>query len=292
MSAAPSTKPVYVSSTSFEAGDLRTILALCEEGRLDALELSALDGGELTLLGSTQYPSRLLVHNYFPLVDPPFVLNLASRDPATLERSRAHCRAAIDLSHELGGGVYAAHAGYTADLGPEVLGHPDRQAALPADRFASRDDAYTTLVESARELAAYGSERGVRFLIENHVLAAEAGDSGSKLLLIVEPSEMAQLVGDVDEDGFGLLVDVGHLKVSAATVGFDAVSALTSLAPWIGALHLSENDGIADAHAPFGDDAWFLPKLRELADATVTVELARQPVDSIADVRATVARWL
>lgn len=291
MTTESSTRPVYVSSTSFQSRDLKAILDVCEEGRLEALELSAL-AGDLTLLGGRRYPSRYLLHNYYAQAKPPFVLNLASQDTAALERSRAYCRSAIDLSHELGGAVYAAHAGYTTDLPPDALGDPARQGTLPADRFASRDDAYFTLVESARELAAYARDRGVRFLIENHVLATEAGEPGAELLLGVEPSELQRLIRDVGIPEFGLLLDAGHLKVSAATLGFDPVLALTALAPWIGALHLSDNDGIADAHADFADDAWFLPKLRELPDATVTIELDRQPIERIEDVRATVARWL
>src|SRR5436305_612369 len=100
-----------------------------------------------------------------PRPDPPFVLNLASRDEATLARSRAHCRAAIDLSRRLGGAVYAAHAGYTADLSPEMLGRPELQAELRKDELAPRHDAYATLVESVRDLCAYARERGLRFLI-------------------------------------------------------------------------------------------------------------------------------
>jgi len=283
--------PVFVSTTSFRSRDLGAILSLCEEGRIEALELSAV-AGDVSLLRGRRHPSHVLVHNYFQLVTPPFVLNLAALDPETLERSRSHCRAAIDLSRDLGGAVYAAHAGYAAELAPEVLGDPERQAALPAERFANRDDAYAALVESCRLLTTYARERGVRFLVENHVLTAGAGERGAELLFAVEPSELERLVRDVGEEGFGLLLDVGHLKVSAETVGFDPVSAVTSLSQWIGALHLSENDGVVDSHQPFDDGAWFLPLLRTLPAAAVTIELANQPVEAIADVRATVARWL
>lgn len=283
--------PVFVSTTSFTRRDLNAILSLCEEGHIEALELSAI-AGDVSLLRGRRYPTHVLVHNHFPLATPPFVLNLASLDGATLERSRSHCRAAIDLSRDLGGAVYAAHAGYAAELTPDVLGDPERQAALPADRFANRDDAYATLVESSRLLTAYARARGVRFLVENHVLAAGAGERGAELLFAVDPTGLEQLVRDVGEPDFGLLLDVGHLKVSAATLGFDPVSAAASLAPSIGALHLSDNDGIVDSHDPFDDGAWFLPLLRTLPDAAVTVELDRLSVEAIADVRATVARWL
>jgi sugar phosphate isomerase/epimerase len=286
------TRPVHVSSTSFESRDLAAILGLCEEGRLDGLELSVVDGWNEALLGTTPYPSRFLVHNYFPQPDPPFVLNLASRDEATLARSRAHCRAAIDLSVRLGGTVYAAHAGYTADLSPEMLGRPELQAELREDELAPRHDAYATLVESVRDLCAYARERGLRFLIENHVLPRSAGKRGAELLLMVDADELEQLVDDVGDPTFGLLVDVGHLRVSAETVGFDPNAFLARVAPWIGAFHLSDNDGAVDTHEAFGDDAWFLPRLAEMPEASITLEVAPAPLELITGLRDTVARWL
>jgi hypothetical protein len=133
---------VYVSTTSFESRDLDVILAACDEHRLDALELSSVDRYDLSRLGVTDYPSRFLVHNYFPPPAEPFVINLASQDSTLLQRSRAHCRAAIDLSSRLGGAVYAAHAGFTADVSPEILGKPERQAALAEDSLTTYDRAY------------------------------------------------------------------------------------------------------------------------------------------------------
>jgi sugar phosphate isomerase/epimerase len=281
---------LYVSTNSFETRDLAEILGICERYGIDGLELSTLARWDPALLGSTSYPSRFLVHNYFAPPDPPFVLNLASQDAGILERSRALCRAAIDLSATLGSPVYAAHGGYTADVSPDLLGRPERLASLHADDFADRDDAYATLVESAQALGAYGREQGVRFLVENHVLANRAGAVGRQLLLMVGPDDLTCLARDVD-DGLGVLVDVGHLKVSAATLGVDVHEALDALGPFTSALHLSDNDAVVDDHRPFGDDAWFLPRLRDFPDACLTVELMAVPVEGILAVRDTVERW-
>jgi sugar phosphate isomerase/epimerase len=286
------TRPVYVSSTSFESTRLEDVLALCERGRVEALELSVLDGWDPRAATAAAYPRHFIVHNYFPAADPPFVLNLASQDDAVLERSREFCRAAIDLSHTLGSPVYAAHAGYTADLAPSLLGDPVGQSALAPDVFAARPDAYETLVDSVRALCGYAAARDVRFLIENHVLSAQAGERGAELLLMVTADELLQLAGDVGDPRFGVLADVGHLKVSAGTLGFDPNGFLDRLAPLIAAFHLSDNDGVVDSHSPFDDDAWFLPKLRGFPEAAVTLELQRQPLESITDARDTVARWL
>jgi sugar phosphate isomerase/epimerase len=277
------TAAVYVSTGAFPSRDLDAIL--------DALELGDVATFDLTRVRKGPRPAQLLVHNYFPPPPEPFLLNLASRDAELLERSRAHCRAAIDLSQELGGPVYAAHGGYSADLAPKLLGRPELQAALPPGTFASPDETHAVVVESARELAQHAARRGVRFLVENHSLAAPAGETGRRLLPMVTPEELVRLCADVDVPGFGLLVDVGHLKVSAAALGFDPHAALDALAPHVGALHLSDNDGVTDLHRPFGDDAWFLPRLRDFPEVCVTIEVGRSDVRTILDVRDTVLRW-
>jgi sugar phosphate isomerase/epimerase len=263
----------YVSTSAFRERDLAAILGLCAATGIDALELSAVSGYDRELLRSPDRPAHLLVHNYFPPPTSPFVLNLASQDSATLARSRAHCRAAIDLSAELSGSVYAAHAGFSADVGPRLLGRPHLQAALPLAAFAPYELVYQTLVESARELTRYGRERGVTFLLENHVLPASAGEAGRRLFPMVEAEELLRLASDVGEHGFGLLVDVGHLSVSAATLGFDREIFLDVIAEHVRALHLSSNDGRVDQHLPFDADAWFLPRLRDFPEATVTIEV-------------------
>lgn len=274
----------YLSTNAFEDRDLGAVLATCEAHGIDALELSSIRGWDRSKLGTTAYPSRFLVHNYFPPADPPFALNLAAQDREVLERSRAHCRAAIDLSVELGGQVYAAHAGYTLDVPSHALGRPEILAVLER---GSPDEGYAALVESAQGLCVYASDRGVRFLIENHVVTKE----GRGVFLIPEPEELARLAEDVAHPSFGLLLDVGHLKVSAGTYGFDPEEAFDRLAPLTAAFHLSDNDGAVDAHRPFGDEAWFLPRLRDFPEACITLELAPLPIPQVLAVSKTVARW-
>src|SRR5207244_12079671 len=112
------TTRVYAPSTSFRVRRLAAILAECDEAGLTSLELSALDDWQPELLDRSVAQRRYLVHNYCPPPSTPFVLNLASSDPAVLDKSVGHCRRAIDLSAALGARVYAAHAGFAVDLEP------------------------------------------------------------------------------------------------------------------------------------------------------------------------------
>jgi len=282
-------RPVYVSTTGFRVRDLASILEACRTEGFDALELSDVRDPDLALLDprpdGPPLPA-LLVHNYFPPPAAPFLLNLAAPDPVNLERSREHCRAAIDLSARLGAPVYGAHAGFAYDLPPSLLGHPEQQATIPLDALADRDQTVARLVESARDLAAYGQSRGVRFLIENHVCSPLGGEASRRLLPACTPQDLVELVRAVDHPWFGLLLDTGHAMVSARAFGFEPEALFEAAGDHALGLQLSINDGLTDQHLPFGPDAWFLPWLRRLPGATLTAELA---ASDPALLRATVA---
>jgi sugar phosphate isomerase/epimerase len=285
-------RDIYVSTTSFQTHHLPEIFALCAADGIDAVELSVAKSWNLDLLRRESARRPLLVHNYFPPPAEPFLLNLASQDPANLQRSLDHCFRAIDLSAEFGAPIYAAHGGFGADLGPALLGRPEAQAVLLAESFAPSDRIFTTLVESSRALCAYGRERGVRFLIENNVLSPRNGVHGRRLIPMAHPDELLSLAQAVGDPDFGFLIDVGHANVSANALRFDRDEMITRLAPHIAAFHLSDNDSIYDQNRPFGRDAWFMRHLKAFPQAVLTLELSALAPSAIIAVRDAVLESL
>jgi sugar phosphate isomerase/epimerase len=55
----------------------------------------------------------------------------------------------------------------------------------------------------------------------------------------------------------GLLMDVGHLKVSSNSLNFNKGEGLKSLKKYIKGYHLSDNDGIFDSNNKIHKDSWF-----------------------------------
>jgi sugar phosphate isomerase/epimerase len=278
-------RDVFVSTTSFRTRDLPQIFALCDAHGIDAVELSVAESWSFDLLRREKARRRLLAHNYFPPPAEPFLLNLASQDPENLRRSIEHCHAALDLSAELGAPIYAAHGGFGVDLAPGILGNPEAQASLPESAFRPYERIYATLVDAVRDLCSYAAARGVRFLIENNVLSPLNGVAGRKLIPMAHPQELLRLVRDVNEPGFGLLIDVGHANVSATALDFDREDFFTTLEPHIAAFHLSDNDGIRDQNRPFDKNAWFMKHLARFPDAVLTLELNRLEPPEILAVR-------
>ena len=226
--------------------------------------------------------TSVMLHNYFPPPKDPFVLNLASPDYATAERSRQMVIRALNLSAEIGASHYGVHSGYCFDPDVGSLGKP-----LVGSQEFEREAAFDRLLSNVTELARHATEVGVRLMIENHVLARfNLERYGENPLLLADPAEIHQFFNLID-DQVALLLDVGHLKVSATTLGFDLDEAMLSLMPLAEGFHLSENSGANDDHRTFDESAWFLPYLASRNDF-MTVEIHSADFnDSISAARAT-----
>ena len=99
--------------------------------------------------------------------------------------------------------------------------------------------------------------------IENNVITIENFKKFKQNpLLLTHPDEIIKFFKKCDKD-VGLLLDVGHLKVSAKTLGFDLLKAHEMLKPYIKGYHLSDNNGLRDSNKKFTKKSWFYDKLKK-----------------------------
>lgn len=146
--------------------------------------------------------------------------------------------------------------------------------------------------DNSLELASYAASHGMRMFVENHAISPGNGPQGTKLLPMTQAEELVRLIKEVDHPALGLLVDMGHLKVAAQTLGFDKHRFLDQVAPYTGALHLSDNNGQRDSHEVFGPDSWFLPRLRDFDDAVIILEFTHNTLRDITAALDLVAKYL
>lgn len=258
-----SRNPVYASTAGI-ARHFRTLpdlLASLTGAGIDRIELgwSPPLGGLDLPQGLAAFPARWLVHNYFPAPTRPFVLNLASQDPATLEQSREFCRQAIRLSGNLGAPFYSTHCGFLAEFEPGSLGRKLDYAGI-----CDYEQGYATFRASLQLLLLEAKAAGIRLLVEPNVVAPfNLIDGRNLLLMLAEPGEFTRLLSDLPDERLGILLDLGHLKVTATTLGFDLTEFITAVAPAIGAFHLHDNDGTKDQHQPVTADSWTLDVIRQ-----------------------------
>jgi sugar phosphate isomerase/epimerase len=280
-----SVAPVYASTACLARAfaTLPAQLAAYTAGGLDHIELGwAPPLGPLALPGGLgDYRAQWLVHNYFPAPAEPFVLNLAAQHAPTLRRSREFAAAAIRLAAAAGAPFYSVHCGFLAEFGPGTLGHP-----LRYDEICDYERGYATFVESLRLLLATAAAAGIRLLIEPNVVAPfNLVDGRNLLLMLATPPEFHRLRADVPDPRLGVLLDLGHLRVTAATLGFDRLEFIEAVAPAVGAFHLHDNDGTADQHRPIAPESWTLAVLRQphFTSLPIVVEAKFERVEALAE---------
>lgn len=269
--------PLYFSSGAFARQAPEEIAAECR-GSLDVgLEFTSSFpfAADLAQRVRALGGPGLLIHNYFPPPPAPFVLNLAATDPAIRAASHNLCRTAIELSAAIGAPFYSVHSGFAMNLTASQLGQPGQQAALPPGSYIDRPAAEHAFRESVIELSAFARERSVGLLLENNVITRTQVAAGrADSLLMTTPAECRRFFDDLGDPNVGLLLDVAHAKVSAGALGFQA-SDFFLPGPYLRALHLSDNDGLADTNQPMTRDAWFAPHLRACRDLPMVVEVYR-----------------
>lgn len=224
----------------------------------------------------------LLVHNYFPPPEQSFVLNLASPDEPVRSRSLQFVADSLQLSAELGAPFYSVHAGFVVD----PVGFDGQSFAFPPVEADAAESAMPRFTASVSEAASIATSLGVRLLIENNVCREEHRG----LLLLQETEEFVSFLDQPGVEVVGVLVDTGHLNVSAHTLSFDRVKFIRRLAPRIGAVHLHDNAGAEDTHDPVEAGSWALEALLTAGLGTLPV-IVEAKFDT-AEALARHIRWL
>jgi sugar phosphate isomerase/epimerase len=262
---------IYISTGAFQTSSLDEILGICDELNFYHIELSSGLPWSDHLgadIRAVRNKCRCLVHNYFPPPEVPFVLNLAAKDREILRRTREHCQHAITLCAELGAPFFSVHSGFAFEAAPSQLGGDLRDA--PRYPLA---EAREIFIDSLRLLCELASRHHVGLAIENNVVTRTNLIDGKNLLLLgATADDLLEICAAVHSDALGLLIDVGHLRVTAAALLFDEKLFLRQLESRIVAFHLNDNDGLSDSNQIFDENAWFIPELRRYRNRTMVIE--------------------
>ena len=256
-------------STSCLKGDVFDILDQYEEAGFRNVELGSthLYNEKISPETIGEYDFNFLVHNYFPPPKEPFIINIASQDRAILKRSLDQLKTSIDFCNSIGIQLFTFHSGFRAD--------PDLNLQFKTDQIISHDVAMKTHIQSIIELNKYAEDRGIKIAIENNVLAPHNLVEGkNELFLMCEYWEFKHILGEIGSDNFGILLDLGHLKVTSNTLGFDAEYFIQRLKSRVFAVHLHENNGKLDEHICPKKGDWSLDIIiKHFSDVPVVLEV-------------------
>ena len=220
-----------------------------------------------------------LPHNYFPAPEKPFLLNLASMDDELWQLSVDHCRSGLELAATSGAPFFSAHAGYCGEPDPGDLGKT--MTAVYPER---RSEYWGRFLEAVRDLAAEAARREVKFLIENHVVIEENVVDGEHPFLCATADEVMALRHEVGPS-MGLLLDTGHLKVTARSLGFERDVFVRQVADLIDCVHHSDNDGVRDTNDALAPDYWFLPHMPDFRHVLHVLETRPMSLEDVSSQR-------
>ena len=246
--------PVYVSSSCLAGGsNVFDVLDTYARVGLKNIELGTKHKyiNDLSPAMFRQYDLNLLCHHYFPSPKEPFIVNLASQDSAILKRSKEQIRRSIDFCYSLGIKLFSLHAGFRVD--------PDETLSLKGKPVASYESAFNTFTESIDEVISYAEKRKVRIGIENNVLSEHnVVDGKNPYLLLCEAEEFEKFLARVqsDSNSIGIVLDLGHLNVTAHSLGFDKYEFIDRVEDRVFAIHVHENNGQVDEHKELDKTSW------------------------------------
>ena len=202
--------------------------------------------------------SKFQIHNYYPPPKDPFVFNLASMQEDIALKSISHVMSALEYCSDLMIANYSSHAGFLFDPKIKELGEK-----IEFQKLNDKKEAKSIFIERINKLSIRALELGINLLIENNVLS-KANLEQFKLnpFLMVEANECEEIMTQTSNN-VKLLLDVGHLKVSAQSLNFDKKNFFEICNPWVHAYHLSDNNGERDSNSPMNENSWFWSYLKK-----------------------------
>ncbi len=271
---------IYSSTGGFKSLEFPEVGKLFLEAGIAKIELSAgefVSDSVFEKIALLSQDAKIMLHNYFPPAKLPFVLNLASLNAVISRKTLNFFEHSIDLSARLGAEYYGIHSGFLVDPDVKQLGN-----RILNKEIANREIAMELFSQRTSDLAKYAEDKGVRLLVENNVLSHQNYlENGKDILLLSSPQEIDEYFRNI-EGKVGLLLDVGHLKVSCNTLNLDLVQSFKQIDRWTEGYHLSENSGLEDDHRIFDLSAWFIPLLNPAVEFA-TLEINNSNPQEIAD---------
>lgn len=201
------------------------------------------------------------IHNYFPPEKNPFILNLASFNKKVLSRSIKKIKENINFSKKIKCKFYSFHAGFRIDPHINDLGRKFTKNLLH-----TKDDAINNFLDQVKKINKYAKKKNIKLLIENNVFSKfNYKVFNDNPFLLTNSHDINSFFSCVDNN-VKLLMDTGHLKVSAKTENKNPIKSLLACNKHIAGYHLSDNDGIRDSNKFFSSKSWFVPYLKKNLD--------------------------
>lgn len=245
-----------VSSGCFMSDDLDKMVSIAKKIGIETIELSAnvKHNGITRLIKKLKGYSGInfLIHHYFPAPANPFVCNIAH--PETVEKSCEFLKENIKICKTLKIPYYSIHAGYGINPTPSQLGKTQNHLKpIPYKQSLK------LFIDTAIKLEKYANKFKIELLWENNVASStNRFDCERTPYLFSDIKFLKELENDHWWKNALILLDMGHLKVSANTLKYSVEEFMERIAEKVVHIHASDNDGLADTNQPLTENSFAL----------------------------------
>lgn len=280
---------IFVSTACYkENSSVKHVLEKYAKSGIKNIELGSVHRYEKGILDflrnyKKKYKVEFIIHGYFPPEKKPFVVNLASQNPEILRRSIDHVKGMIKISKELDARMCSFHAGFLAD--PVKIGRPFNPKIKPFDYEKS----YESFLSSVAEICRYAYRNGIKIGMEPNVVSNYNMVQGKNIFLMMcEVEEIKRFYEDLSDLGIknlGIVLDLGHLKVTSNNLKLDAEKFIRGVKNKILEIHVHDNDGFFDQHKPLKKGSLILRILNKglHEDSVITLEAGGLSLKDIQD---------
>jgi sugar phosphate isomerase/epimerase len=249
-------RSIFVSTTFMpDDSSVAAVIRLCLKHGITRLELGSNHRYEENFADIvSRFPCEYLVHNYFPIPEEPFVVNIASLNDKIRNRSIQHILDAIDFCAETKAGLYTFHPGFLSD--PEKAGRSGKSYDFlfnnekPTSKFY--EIAFEKMIESINTVIPHAGKMGIPVAIETEGSATKPDH-----LLMQHPDEYIRFFNHFSKEEIGINLNLGHLNLASKVFGFSKHRFVEFIQDYLVAMELSHNNGEIDEHLPLLDEAWY-----------------------------------
>lgn len=246
---------IFVSTSCLDKKtDLSETISLFETSEFKNVELGVwqkIDKKEFEVIEKSQ--CNFIVHSYFPPPEEPFIVNLASPDKKILEKSVSQMKKSIDFCRDFKIDLFTFHSGFRVN--PDINFKFDYKE----NSVLNYETSFGIFKESLKKIVEYAELRNVKLALENNAIERRNLVNGKNLLLLmVEYWEFEKLFEEIPSKSLGILLDLGHLNVSANILNFDKYEFVEKLKDRVFAIHFHENSGLKDEHKKIEKNSWCL----------------------------------
>jgi sugar phosphate isomerase/epimerase len=212
----------------------------------------------------TNKGARFTFHNYFPPPKNPIVLNYLTQNPDLKMKCQDIIRNAINLAKKTGVKTYAFHPGYYREAEMNRKGYFD---FFGNDRlnFDYGLDIFKKDFVNFYKTLKIGDKHDDVFIGFENLFPNPDGTNDSFMCTYEEISKVFDHAKK-ENIKLKLLIDLGHLAISANFLKFDRMEFLDNILNNYGdnifEVHISENDCISDLHNRININSWQLEALK------------------------------